>query len=800
MSEERGQLPSGPLPAPPPAPTPPELPESLFDPAHTDHGADRRLLLVILGAGVALAVMAGATILLWRPAAPSAPAAPAPQVDAAVTEAAPVVEPVIPAETPTVRIGGLQADAARAPEPVSDPAGLLRVLRATLDDRSGSDTERAWRLQQAVVNLSDSWAVFDRGTVEEANRLLAQHVIVAAKSEGGADDLLGDMGRGLERLAMDRLAAHEVWPAAWSAGAIAEIAARADASASVRGQASAMLASVGVAEGGGYYGAARAALERIPAKISGGGGDVGAAATWRRWSQAVDAAWSGDAPGRERAMLRGVGELLAAASTRASDPTTRSIVLTLLAGADWSERGAARDAVVGWLDDRDRIGSRELAAVTQWMVSGAPAAAIGVDHVLSVQADEQERARVRDALAARWSLSSPAMAEDMRAAWARAARSALSAGADGGPDAFARTARLARLGETAALLRRGEAAQARVALSKAASGRVAPGGGGSGGVLGADAAGRDGRWAVKFLGARRNAAERRAALATISVDGATLGVIDAEALIEAALFGSPVDVRDSALRIAERHTSEATVVNALLESLPRAPRTAASSRLYERAARTALPPVRDKAWPLAARRALVARLLESLDAGDGLSSIDEWAGVIGDAYSGWSVTLSAAAGTEAREAERREAEAAEHGGGTAEESAPTTDAARERRTALDPATAAAAAWEDLRAEVAALGDPEAMRALRDVSRRHAARRMLAEGGLQSFVAEQIGVLEALGLLTGAERPGSAAEAKSIIDTAESERRNARTIEEQMETTQTAILRMWLLLLGDGGRA
>lgn len=499
-------------------------------------------------------------------------------------------------------------------------------------------------------------------------------------------------------------------------------------------------------------------------------------------------------------MLRGVGELLAAASTRSSDPTTRSIVLTLLAGADWSESGAARDAVVGWLDDKDRIGARELAAVTQWMVTGAPAAAVGVDHVLSAQADEQERARVRDALAARWSLHSPAMAEDMRAAWSRAARSALSAGADAGPDAFARTARLARLGETAALLRRGEAAQARVALSKAATGRVAPGGGGAGGVLGADAAARDGRWAVKFLGARRNAAERRAALATISVDGATLGVVDAEALIEAALFGSPVDVRDSALRIAERHTSEATVVNALLEALPRAPRTAASSRLYERAARTALPPVRDKAWPLAARRALVTRLLESLDAGDGLSSIDEWAGVIGDSYSGWSVTLSGAAGTEAREAERREAEAAGYSGGTAEESAPATEAARARRTALDPATAAAAVWEDLRAEIAALGDPDAMRGLRDASRRHAARRMLAEGGLQGFVAEQIGVLEAMGLLIGAERPGSADEARTIIDGAESERRNARTIEEQMETTQRAVLRMWLLLLDDGGRA
>ncbi len=785
----------------------------LFEPEELERRGDRRLLVVVAIAGLALVAMAIAALMLTKqgpgqgPGAPpsaSTPSGPARTEDREVKQAT-KPEPAVPPE-PVVRIGGLQADAQRQPAPVSDPAGLLRVLRSTLESDGGSETERAWRFEQAVQNFADSWVMFDRATIEEANRLVAQQVIAASRREGGAEAVLEKVGGPLERLASgQRLAAHEVWGAAWSAGAMAELAALADAPSAVRGRAHAALSAAGLSEGGGFYGGVTAALGRMPALIAGDGagasgsaGDAGGAAAWRRWMQAVDAAWGIDATGKERALLRGAGDLLAAASGKAPDPTTRSIVLSMLALADWSANGAARGAVVSWLDDKDRIGSRELAAVTQWMVSNAPAAAIGVDQVLSAQADEQERARVRDALAARWSLNTPAMAQGVRAAWAGAAQAALANGGVLGSDAFARTARLARLSEAAALLRRGEAAQARVALNKAASGRVAPGAGNTGGALGADAAGRDGRWAVRFLGARRNAAERRAALASISVDGATLGVVDAEALVEAALLGAPVDVRDSALRVAEQHAGEATVVNALLEALPRAPRTAAAARLYERAARTSLPPVRHKDWPLATRRALVARLLESLDAGDGLSLIDEWAGVIADAYAGWSVTLSEEANSAASEAERRAEEEARYSGGTAEESAPETLAGVNRRRAMEPADAAAATLEDLRDEILSLGDPAAARALREQTRRHAARRMLATGGLQAFVAEQAGTLEAMALLVSTERPGAAATAQGIVEAAAKARAEATVVEAQMEATQRAILEMWMLLLDAGG--
>lgn len=786
----------------------------LFEPEELERRGDHRLLAVVAVAGLALVAMAIAALMLTKqgpgqgPGAPpsaSAPAETAPAVGEQETRQAARPEPAAAAQEPVVRIGGLQGEAQRQPAPVSDPAGLLRVLRSTLESDGGSETERAWRFEQAVQNLADSWVMFDRATIEEANRLVAQQVIASARREGDAEAVLEKIGGPLGRLSSgQRLAAHEVWGAAWSAGAMAELAALADAPSAVRGRAHAALSAAGLGEGGGFYGGVTAALGRMPALIAGGGtgagsaGDAGGAAAWRRWMQAVDAAWGIDASGKERALLRGAGDLLAAASGKAPDPTSRSIVLSMLALADWSESGAARGALVSWLDDKDRIGSRELAAVTQWMVSNAPAAAIGVDQVLSAQADEQERARVRDALAARWSLNSPAMAQGVRAAWAGAAQAALANGDRGGSDAFARTARLARLSETAALLRRGEAAQARVALNKAASGRVAPGAGNSDGALGADAAGRDGRWAVRFLGARRNAAERRAALASISVDGATLGVVDAEALVEAALLGAPVDVRDSALRVAEQHAGEATVVNALLEALPRAPRTAAAARLYERAARTSLPPVRHKDWPLATRRALVARLLESLDAGDGLSLIDEWAGVIADAYAGWSVTLSEEANSAASEAERKAAEEARYSGGTAEESAPESGAGVNRRRAMEPSDAAAATLEDLRAEILALGDPAAARALREQTRRHAARRMLATGGLQAFVAEQAGTLEAMALLVSTERPGAAATAQGIVESAAKARAGATTVEAQMEATQRAIVEMWMLLLELGG--
>lgn len=790
---ESNQMPGA---APPPQRDPfDDLPDTLFDPGENDRRADRRLAAIVVVAGGAILAMAVAVVALWSPTPPAAPStAPTPvQAEAAPT---PQPAPVQPASAPeaVVRIGGLKNEAERPPERAADPAGLLRVLRSTLEENAASETERAWRFEQAVHSLADSWAFFDRATVEEGNRLIAQHVLLASRWPGGADAPLAAVGKGLERLASGaRAAAHEIWPAAWSAGAMSEIAALPDASAAIRGRAQAALGAARLPDSGGFWTGARAALTLLPSRIAGLGetsGDVGGAGAWRRWSQAAESAWSDDRPAQERAVLRAVGDLLAAASTRPSDPQTRSIILAMLAPLDWSEQGAARAAVVSWLDDKDRIGPRELAAVTQWMVSGAPAASIGVDHVLPAQADDEARARLRDNLAARWALKSPAMAADAHRAWIAAARSALSLGAQGGPDAFARAAQLARLSEAAALLHRGEAAQARVAVAKASTGRAAGSGGAPVGALGADAAGRDGRWAAKFLGARRNAAERRAALAALSVQGGSLGVVDAETLVEAALFGAPVDVRDTALRIAERYATQPTVANALLEFLPRAPRTAAAGRLYERAARASLPPVRDKNWPIAARRALVARLLESLDAGDGLSSIDEWAGVIADAYSGWSVTLSAASPRSTRAPSDA----------TPDESAPESESAAPRAVALDPADAAAAALNDLRAEAAASGDAEAARRLRALDRRHGARRTLAEGGLQAFVAEQCGVVEALALLIAIQRPSAAAEANKIVERAEQERRTASVVEEQMESAQRAIVELWIVLLGEGGPA
>ncbi len=794
--------------------TPPDDPRRSFEPvgaarfpelheAPIERRSRRRLTGVIVATIAALGVMAVGIVIAWQPAPPPGAAAQSPvTTEQPATSAPPVSAPTTGAteaqakNEPVVKIGGLRRDEAAPPERASDPAGLLRVLRECVADVGDSATERAWRFEQATRSVADAWAGFERTTVEEANRLVAQYVIGSASDAAAFEDALQVITSGSTALsATGRIAAHEVWAASWSAGVLSHLASIEDSPQRVRTRAGAALAALSLdGASGGFWNGARAALLAMPRRIAGvdeATGDTGTSGTWRRWTQGVEAAWRDDAPGRDRALLRGVGDLLAAASKRSQDQTTRSILLQMLTQVDWSENGHARDALLLWLEDAERVSSRELATVTQWMVSGAPDAAIGVDHVLSAAAADQDRARLRDALAARWGLNSPAMAESARSQWVAAARSALAVGVNGGADAFERTARLARLCESAALIRRGEAAQARLSLSAAALGASSDSGGG--GALGADAAGRDGRWAVQFLAARRNAAERRAALAKLGVESATLGVIDAEVVVEAALVGSPVDVRNAAARIVERHASEATVVNALLEQLPSAPRTALAARLYERAARSTLPPVRDKDWPIAARRALVARLLETLDAGDGLASLDEWAGAIAEAYEGWSPTLSARAAAPAPSAEDED-EALEGGG--MESAAP----ASARRVAADPAEAAAAVFDDLRSEIAATGDAGAVQRLRALERRQSARRMLARGPMQRFVAEQTGVLEAMALLAATEEPGLAAPGAAVVDRAEDERRRAEIVDAQIEATQRAMLELWLLMLDQGGRS
>src|SRR5690606_29451904 len=108
--------------------------------------------------------------------------------------------------------------------------------------------------------------------------------------------------------------------------------------------------------------------------------------------------------------------------------------------------------------------------------------------------------------------------------------------------------------------------------------------------------------------------------------------VTAEVIAAEALAGAPAEVRLAAQDVLRRLSGHATVVNAVLELLPRMPMIATNARLVEYVGGASLPSIKDPAWPIAARRALVERLLQLVAEGGDNAAIDDLAQLLARSY------------------------------------------------------------------------------------------------------------------------------------------------------------------------
>lgn len=672
--------------------------------------------------------------------------------------------------------------------PPSDPMGLLRTLRTYADDlrtQSRPEAETLGLVVQAFTILSDTWGHFDRRALHAANELVVEILHLAARDDEQAARLVDRIALPGRRLSEStRLNAHNVWSSAWSVGMLVRLSRERDLPATALSRIDERvhaLSAIGFDDGvtDPFTRGALAALTVAPDLIAGADagpasprgvtGDPGAAEAWRRWMQAVDAIDIPDARTREELSLRAAGALLVGATRVGGvDQPTRTELHTMLDRAEWGDGSQGREALLRWLDDVTRISERELGAAMTWLIDNAPESGVGVDSLVNVRATRESRARARDRLAASWGLLGADASENTRDRWARAAREALEQRDDTGGvlAGVVDAAVLSRINEAAARLWRHEVASARAVLSGLRDPveqamRVAPSSGGRAVRVPSN----DGEWALRFIVARRNAAERRRVIGQLVNRAGELGPADAGVLVNAAFFGSPADVRAAALRIAERRAEETWLVNAVLEELPRAPRVEPVARLVERVAGARLPPVRDRDWPRAARHALVLRLLARYDAGDDFATLDRLSAVLARSYEGW----------------RPPSPGDEHAG-----------------TRDDPALAAAGAWATMRAQAAAISGTRGAERLAALERRRESRVAIAQGPVQAFIAQQTSVAEMLALVVAAERPERESEATAIIENLRDDAALAEDVYEQAAAGERAIARLWLLRFGAGG--
>ncbi len=198
------------------------------------------------------------------------------------------------------------------------------------------------------------------------------------------------------------------------------------------------------------------------------------------------------------------------------------------------------------------------------------------------------------------------------------------------------------------------------------------------------------------------------------------------------------------------------MTEAMLEVLPRAPRIDSISELISKVAGQGLPPVTDPGWALAARRALVERLIEQLASGGaGVSAnMDRLARELAHSY-----------------------EPGEQQPSSGEEPQPITTAGPE------------ALWRSLHAEAERAHPPISNPHSRSSRSTTAApgRRALAAGPVQAWAAEQVSVAELLAYVTVGERSTRARTVAQIMDDMSIRRRESKHIFEQLHASERAML-------------
>lgn len=747
---------------------------------------------VILGIGGAIAAVAIILIIIIRSLTPGAG-----------TTGASADSPAGPVETapndPQGRSGAQRrerdtddlidtqaAETARTIQEPPDPAGLVRTLRRCVELARTEPGEAAWRLEQAVSQLSGAWTMLEPATVEASMDAIVVFLIEAPTGGERSVRALNAVAAGAKAQASaEKLGAFEVAPAVWSCGALAEVISAPGAPEPVRQYALAVLTSaVGAFDASGSVGfcdGALASLTAMTRPLSAFDNGRDSLAAWERWREALDATTlaltgAGDPDAgvrRELETIDAIESLMRLGPSLAQRPDVYGELTALLGSLRWSPESAsgsatpARLALLRWFDDHT-IQTEDLALVTEWIVRESGTPGIGIQMALRRNAGVERRAAQRDRYAAVWSLGDGLGADDLAVEWSRAATRAITKDR-GKPGAdivgtLVRAAEHSRLSEAAARRWRRETTAARLimndpfAIVENAAKALKPTS-----TLEDSGGRRDGAWALEFLGAGSSAEQKFAAVSRLELWGGAIGPIDGDVLARAALLGSPIEVRIAAQRTARKRADETAVINGLLESISVAPRNDSTRALIESVTRTSLPSPRNPSWPRASRLALTERLLEMLAGRSGLSSLDR-------------IVATMALSYQAR---------------AADELAPGSSGA------AIPEKAARALWSSWRTEAGRIiGTPRTGRTLEVIDRRRSGRLSLASGPVQRFAAEQSSIAEVMGYVVASERPSRAPDISAALDRLASERRVASSVFEQIEATERAMLALWMIRFGE----
>lgn len=646
-----------------------------------------------------------------------------------------------------------------------EAGAIVRELSASVEGLATDPDEAFARFGRGIGALEREWVRMNADQLAAAQNQVVEFVY---RSRGEAavravEVLASGAGALSDRSTAD---ASGVRRAVFSIGILARLARERDlpiaASIRVESVLSGVLGHERSEMESSFAGGTIVAAKAVPSRLVGTGTDREA---WASWRGICDAVGRNDPGLRSALILSGLETLLIQAEEASSDRAVHDTIADLVLAVTWRESDESRRRVLRWFDDQ-RISVMDLHRVTSVLATRSSAERVDVTMVLSAAATPADRADLRSRYARAWGVGGVVERDQVLADWTEAARQALerSRAASTDLESLAAAVELATLNTAAEWHTRGDSefaarlvGGARVELAGMVS--VTRRAGGS--MLAAG----DGMWAVRYASVGRSTAARLERLNELRGRSGELGSVDAEVLVGEALLGVPAEVRARAAEIVQGRASEAAIVNAVLEALPRTTRSV-DARLIEAVAQKRLPSPRSADWGVAARRALVERLLEVLSGTGDLAVLDELAALLARAY------------------HQRASDT------------PLSSEALRAMPAL-PDRAASRAWVRARREVARpTFAPRPVLTLEQIDLRRSGRHRVAQGMVQAFAADQVSLVEVLAYAVSLEGTGEAEKAGRVLAEFAEERRRARTIVEQINVTERGATRLWLVRVGE----
>lgn len=472
-------------------------------------------------------------------------------------------------------------------------------------------------------------------------------------------------------------------------------------------------------------------------------------------------------------LLDALEQLLRGGPDPLTDKTMHLALIDLGQRITWSVASGARSKLIAWFDDQS-VPTVRLSIITAALCRHSGAEGVDLTMALSSAADRTARDLLRGRYAEAWNLAPMAPIAGRQDWLVRLQRLADAADSDAGRLFVTVAAADVNRYFYGTLI--GGAAASEPSIPDAIVANVAGLSTGAANLSGQIVINRgqpsdsQGGLALRYFSERALTARLQVVREFDTLSG-PLDAIEADALVDAAIFGNSAELRAIALRVLVKRSDEALILTSLLELIPRMSRSRSNADAISLIARRSIPAPESPDYPGAIRRACVERFLEIVATSTPLADVDGQVSRLADAYRATATLFSPVL------------------------AAPPADGASPNLAFIGraPAESAQQIYSRLRARVVLQSTPPNFPLqIQQIDRASAGRAAASGNVVRSFAAWQLSLLEVTALTCASDRPAAAPAIAQLLTQTRTRRNQSAGIAQQIMHTELTITKVWLI--------